>query len=70
MATAATDPDQRLGSRMGDQPKGPAARPNTPECRPLSASEIERLTRFVGILLEWDERRRTIEAVPRVTEHS
>ena len=41
---------------------------NTPEWRPLSASEFERLTRFVRILAEWDQRRRTMDAVPGVTK--
>ena len=38
--------------------------------RPLAASEFERLTRFVRILLEWDGRRRRMDAAPPVTEEA
>lgn len=60
-------PDQRLWSRMGRERNDPPAYPDTPEWRPLATSEFERLTRFVQILLEWDDRRPTVDDVPQVT---
>jgi len=61
-------PDQRLWSRMGHERKEPPAHSDPLEWRPLAASEFERLTRFVRILLEWDDNRRRMDAAPPVTE--
>jgi hypothetical protein len=61
-------PTERLGSRMAHNGKDRSAPPGDSEAVRLTPDDLGRLVRFFRILLEWDERQRTMGALEAATE--
>ena len=61
-------PTESLQSRMSHDGKDTSAPPGDPKSLRLTPDDLGHVVRFFRILLEWDERRRTMGAPETTTE--